>query len=97
MNRCEMGGGSAVFTLETLGRIPGAQPVIGAFLPSASISSDYVLADALRMTRLGLVNVSNIDDQWSSTRKTRIQVGSHLGQDHIETPDRHMIIKADMW
>jgi hypothetical protein len=56
------GGGLAVFTLEALGRIPGAKPIDGAFLLSSSLSADYDLTDALGMTRLGLVNVSNIDD-----------------------------------
>ena len=57
------GGGIAVFTLEALGKIPEALPVEGAFLLSASISSDYDLTDALRMTRRGLINVSNKDDR----------------------------------
>ncbi len=57
------GGGVAVFTLEALGRMPGARPVEGAFLLSSSISSDYDLTAALRMCRRGLVNVSNMDDE----------------------------------
>jgi len=57
------GGGIAVFTLEALGRTPDSLPVEGAFLLSASISSDYDLTDALRMTRRGVVNVSNKDDR----------------------------------
>ncbi len=57
------GGGIAVFALEALGRIPGAKPIEGAFLLSASISADYPLASALRMTRRGLVNVSNPEDR----------------------------------
>lgn len=57
------GGGIAVFTLEALGRTPDAKPVEGAFLLSASLASDYNLAPALAMSRRGLVNVSNKDDQ----------------------------------
>ena len=56
------GGGVAVFTLEALAAISGAQPVEGAFLLSASISADYSLASALKMTRRGIVNVHNPDD-----------------------------------
>ena len=61
------GGGIAVFTLEALGRIAGAKPIDGAFLLSSSLSADYDLTDALRMTRRGLVNVSNIDDNLLNT------------------------------
>lgn len=57
------GGGIAVFALEELGRIPGARPIEGAFLLSASISAGYNLTAALRMTRRGLVNVSNREDR----------------------------------
>lgn len=57
------GGGMAVFALEYLGQIPGARPVDGVFLLSASISADYDLSTALRMTRRGLANVSNPDDR----------------------------------
>ncbi len=57
------GGGIAVFALEELGRISGARPIEGAFLLSASISADYNLTAALRMTRRGLVNVSNPEDR----------------------------------
>ena len=56
------GGGMTVFTLEALGQIPEAKPIEGAFLLSASISSDYDLTDALRMTRRGLANVWNPED-----------------------------------
>jgi pimeloyl-ACP methyl ester carboxylesterase len=56
------GGGITVFALESLGRLPGANPIDGAFLLSSSLSADYDLADALRMTRRGIVNVSNSDD-----------------------------------
>lgn len=56
------GGGVAVFTLEEMGRMPGAKPIEGAFLLSASISADYPLNAAIRMTRRGLVNVYNPDD-----------------------------------
>jgi len=61
------GGGIVVFTLESLGKIPDAQPVEGVFLLSASISSDYDLTNALRMSCRGLVNVSNIDDKLLDT------------------------------
>ena len=57
------GGGIAVFALEALGKIPAAKPVDGVFLLSASISADYDLSSALRMTRRGLANVSNPEDQ----------------------------------
>ncbi|MFA6134052.1 MAG: alpha/beta hydrolase [Phycisphaerae bacterium] len=57
------GGGITVFTMEALGKVAGARPVEGSFLLSASISSDYDLAPALAMSRRGLVNVSNRDDQ----------------------------------
>jgi pimeloyl-ACP methyl ester carboxylesterase len=57
------GGGIAVFALESLAQVPGAKPVDGVFLLSASISSDYDLSSALRMTRRGLANVSNPEDQ----------------------------------
>ena len=56
------GGGVAVFALEGLSAIPEARPVAGAFLLSASISSDYALANALRMTTRGIVNVHNPQD-----------------------------------
>ena len=53
----------AVFALEYLGQTPGARPVDGVFLLSASISADYDLSTALAMTRRGLANVSNPDDR----------------------------------
>ncbi|MHC4561565.1 MAG: hypothetical protein ACYS8X_02210 [Planctomycetota bacterium] len=56
------GGGVAVFTLESLAGLPNAQPLEGAFLLSASISSNYPLHGALRMTRRGMVNVYNPED-----------------------------------
>lgn len=56
------GGGIIVFTLEALGRISDAKPIEGAFLLSDSLSADYDLTDALKMTRRGIVNVSNSDD-----------------------------------
>ncbi len=56
------GGGIAVFTLESLADIPGAQPIEGAFLLHASISADYPLNKALRMTRRGIVNGFNPED-----------------------------------
>ena len=51
-----------MFALEELSKIAGAQPIEGAFLLSSSISADYDLTAALRMTRRGLVNVSNPQD-----------------------------------
>ena len=56
------GGGVAIFALEALGSIPVAKPIEGAFLLSASISAEYPLNKALRMTRRGLVNVYNPAD-----------------------------------
>jgi hypothetical protein len=56
------GGGVTVFTLESLGRIAGARPIEGAFLLSSSISANYDLTAALKMTTRGVVNVSNSDD-----------------------------------
>jgi hypothetical protein len=56
------GGGVTVFTLESLGRLTGARPIEGAFLLSSSISASYDLTEALKMTRRGIVNVSNSDD-----------------------------------
>ncbi len=56
------GGGVSVFTLEALGRA-GAKPVEGAFLLSSSISANYPLDAALRMTRRGIVNVHNPEDE----------------------------------
>ncbi len=53
------GGGVVVFTLEALAGKAGAKPVDGAFLVSASLSSNYDLSQALRMTRMGVVNVYN--------------------------------------
>jgi len=56
------GGGVAIFALEALAAM-GSDPVEGAFLLSASISSNYPLATALRMTRRGIVNVYNPEDE----------------------------------
>jgi pimeloyl-ACP methyl ester carboxylesterase len=56
------GGGVAIFTLEALAAT-GAEPVEGAFLLSASISANYPLGTALRMTRRGIVNVYNPEDE----------------------------------
>lgn len=56
------GTGIAVFALESLGRIAGAKPVEGVFLLSSSLSAGYDLSEALKMTRRGIVNVSNSDD-----------------------------------
>jgi len=53
------GGGIAVFAMESLAGKAGAKPIDGAFLVSASLSSDYDLSSALRMTRRGLVNIYN--------------------------------------
>lgn len=60
------GGGEVVFTLEALGEL-GAEPVEGAFLLAASISSEYPLHAAMRMTRRGLVNVYNPEDDLLNT------------------------------
>ncbi len=57
------GGGIAVFTLEELANIQGAEPIEGAFLLSASISANYPLDSALRMVRRGIVNTYNPDDR----------------------------------
>ncbi len=56
------GGGVAVFTLEALASVPGAKPVEGAFLLSASLSADYPLGTAMKMTRKGICNIYNPDD-----------------------------------
>ena len=56
------GGGVCVFALEALSQLPGAKPIEGAFLLSASISSSYPMGRALRMTRKGIVNVANPED-----------------------------------
>lgn len=53
------GGGIAVFALEAMAGKLGASPIDGALLVSASLSSDYPLSSALRMTRRGVVNVFN--------------------------------------
>jgi len=55
------GGGMSVFTLEAMGR-KGAEPIEGAFLLSSSLSANYPLNAALRMTRRGIVNVYNPED-----------------------------------
>jgi hypothetical protein len=55
------GGGVAIFAMESLSSM-GGQPIEGAFLLSASISSNYALGRALQMTRRGIVNVSNPED-----------------------------------
>lgn len=55
------GGGMAVFVLEAMGR-KGATPIDGAFLLSSSLSANYPLNAALRMTRRGIVNVYNPED-----------------------------------
>jgi hypothetical protein len=52
----------AVFALEALAGIPGAQPIEGAFLLHASISADYPLGKALGMTRRGIANAYNPED-----------------------------------
>ena len=56
------GGGVAIFSLEALAGIPGARPIEGAFLLHASISADYPLGTALRMTRRGIANAHNPED-----------------------------------
>jgi len=56
------GGGVAIFALEALAGIPGARPIEGAFLFHASISADYPLSTALRMTRRGIANAYNPED-----------------------------------
>lgn len=56
------GGGVAIFTLESLGKLSGAKPVDGVFLLSASLSSNYDLTNALWMTKNGIVNCANPDD-----------------------------------
>jgi pimeloyl-ACP methyl ester carboxylesterase len=56
------GGGEAVFTLEALADLPGARPVRGAILLSSSISADYSLDKALKMTQCGIVNGYNPQD-----------------------------------
>jgi pimeloyl-ACP methyl ester carboxylesterase len=56
------GGGIAVFALEHLARMPGARPVTGAIMLSASISNDYDLTAALAMSREGIVNFYNEKD-----------------------------------
>lgn len=56
------GGGIAVFTLDALSRTSGGVPIEGAFLLSASISANYNLSTALSMTRRGIVNISNLND-----------------------------------
>jgi pimeloyl-ACP methyl ester carboxylesterase len=56
------GGGVAVFTLEALADIPDARPVRGAILLSSSISADYPLDRALKMTQCGIVNGYNPQD-----------------------------------
>ncbi len=56
------GGGVAVFTLEALADLPGARPVRGAILLSSSISADYPLVKALKMTQCGIVNGYNPQD-----------------------------------
>lgn len=65
------GGGMAVFALEYLAAIPGAKPIEGVFLLSASISSDYDLTPAMTMTRRGLANVYNPDDRILDTGTAR--------------------------
>ena len=57
------GGAIAVFTLEALADMPGAAPVDGAILLSSSISADYPLGKAMRMTRQGICNGYNPDDK----------------------------------
>lgn len=56
------GGGVATFTIEALADIPEAKPVRGAILLSSSISADYPLDKALKMTQCGIVNGYNPQD-----------------------------------
>ena len=56
------GAGVGLFALEHLGRIPGARPITGAVLLSASVSNNYDLTVALRQTREGIVNFYNDKD-----------------------------------
>ncbi len=56
------GGGIAVFAAEALGEVPGAKPVTGAILLSASLSADYKLDKALERIERGLVNFYDPND-----------------------------------
>ena len=56
------GGGIGVFALEHLARIPGAKPITGAVLLSASLCCDYDLTTALGQSREGIVNFYNDKD-----------------------------------
>jgi len=56
------GGGVAVFTLEALADLPDAKPIRGAILLSSSISANYPLEKALKMTQGGIVNGYNPED-----------------------------------
>ena len=56
------GAGVGVFAMEHLARIPGAKPITGVVLLSASLSSDYDLTTALAQSREGIVNFYNNKD-----------------------------------
>jgi len=56
------GAGVGLFALEHLGQMPGARPITGAVLLSASVSNDYDLTTALRQSREGIVNFYNDKD-----------------------------------
>jgi len=56
------GAGIGVFALEHLGKMPGAKPITGAVLLSASVSNDYDLTAALGQSREGIVNFYNDKD-----------------------------------
>ncbi|MCE5325228.1 MAG: alpha/beta hydrolase [Planctomycetaceae bacterium] len=80
------GGGVAVFTLEALAALPGAKPVEGAFLLSASLSADYPLATAMTMTRKGICNIYNPDD--TNTLGTGTAVFGNVDGGHGDSAGR---------
>lgn len=53
------GTGVAVFALEALAKLPDAEPINGAILIASSLSAEHDLIPALKLTRYGMVNVSN--------------------------------------
>lgn len=57
------GGAVSVLTLEALADMPEARPIAGAILLSSSLSANYPLDKALRMTQRGIVNGYNPDDK----------------------------------
>ena len=56
------GGGVVIFSLESLSGKPGAKPIDGAFLLSASVSANYNLTTALSMSNRGILNLYNPND-----------------------------------